>query len=74
MQADDVRGERVSGKDMFVLFVVVAPMFAYVYGSLTLGWGFNELAAAFLIGGAIAGLAGGLGIAESDCTATSPEG
>jgi hypothetical protein len=26
----------------------VAPMAAYVYGALSLGWGFNELSAAFV--------------------------
>ena len=40
----------------------LAPMAAYVYGALSLGWGFNELSAAFLVGGLAAGLVGGLGI------------
>ena len=33
-----------------------------MYGALALGWGFNELSAAFLIGGLAAGLVGGLGL------------
>src|SRR5205823_1822366 len=42
--------------------LVLAPMAAYVYGALRLGWGLNELSAAFLIGGLACGLAGGFGI------------
>jgi uncharacterized ion transporter superfamily protein YfcC len=35
-------------------------MAAYVYGSMFLGWGFNELSAGFFVGGVAAGLVGGL--------------
>ena len=52
----------VSGRDVLVLLLVAAPVGIYVYGSLALGWGFNELSASFLIGGALAGLVGGLGV------------
>ena len=38
-------------------------MLVYVYGSLKLGWGFNELSALFLIAGVLAGIVGGLGVA-----------
>jgi uncharacterized ion transporter superfamily protein YfcC len=58
---DAVAGERVSGKDVGILLLVIAPMAAYVYGSLTMGWGFNELSAGFFIAAVIAGLWGGLG-------------
>jgi len=51
----------VSIRDVLVLLIVAAPVVVYVYGSLKLGWGFNELSAAFLIAGIIAGLVGGLG-------------
>ena len=51
----------VSGRDVLVLLIVSAPVVVYVYGSLKLGWGFNELSASFLIGGVVAGLVGGLG-------------
>ena len=51
----------VSHKDILILVVLLAPMAAYVYGSIALGWGFNELSAGFLIGGVVAGLWGGLG-------------
>lgn len=52
----------VSGRDILVLAIVSAPVVVYVYGSLTLGWGFNELSASFLIAGVAAGLIGGLGV------------
>ena len=51
----------VSIRDVLVLLIVSAPVVIYVYGSLKLGWGFNELSAAFLIAGVAAGLVGGLG-------------
>jgi uncharacterized ion transporter superfamily protein YfcC len=47
---------------MIILALILAPMAAYVYGALALGWGFNELSAAFLIGGLAAGLVGGFGL------------
>jgi uncharacterized ion transporter superfamily protein YfcC len=48
-----------------ILACALLPMAAYVYGAFSLGWGFNELSAAFIIGGLAAGLAGGLGITRS---------
>ena len=51
----------VSGRDVLVLLIIAAPVLVYVYGSLRLGWGFNELSASFLIAGVLAGLVGGLG-------------
>ena len=50
-------------KDLLILLIAVAPIAAYVYGSVALGWGFNELSGGFLIAGVAAGLLGGLGIA-----------
>jgi uncharacterized ion transporter superfamily protein YfcC len=51
------------GQDhVLILALVLVPMAAYVYGALAFGWGFNELSAAFLIGGLAAGLVGGLGL------------
>ena len=47
---------------MLILALVLTPMAAYVYGALSLGWGFNELSAAFIIGGLAAGLVGGLSL------------
>jgi len=50
-----------TAKDYLILAIAVAPIAAYVYGSVALGWGFNELSGGFLVAGAIAGLLGGLG-------------
>jgi len=50
-------------KDFVILLISILPIAAYVYGSVSLGWGFNELSGGFLIAGAAAGLLGGLGIA-----------
>ena len=51
----------LSTRDVIILAIVIAPMAAYVYGSIALGWGFNELSAGFIIAGVIAGVLGGLG-------------
>jgi uncharacterized ion transporter superfamily protein YfcC len=40
-------------------------MAAYVYGALRLGWGFNELSGAFVLGGLVAGLVGGFGVTRT---------
>ncbi|MDB4876696.1 MAG: YfcC family protein [Gemmatimonadetes bacterium] len=61
--SDDTPAARVSAKDVLILLLVLSPMAAYVYGSIALGWGFNELSAGFLIGASIAGVLGGLGVA-----------
>jgi uncharacterized ion transporter superfamily protein YfcC len=60
--AGDTPTTRVSTKDVLIMLLVVSPMAAYVYGSIALGWGFNELSAGFFIAGMIAGLWGGLGL------------
>jgi len=51
---------RLDARHAAILAAALLPMAAYVYGALRLNWGFNELAAAFLIGGAVAGFIGGL--------------
>jgi len=60
----EVRGEvaSASAKDFVILAIAIAPIAAYVYGSVALGWGFNELSGGFLIAGCVAGLLGGLGV------------
>ena len=50
-------------KDVAIILIAVAPIAAYVYGSVALGWGFNELSGGFIVAGVMAGLLGGLGIA-----------
>jgi uncharacterized ion transporter superfamily protein YfcC len=48
-----------------ILAIVLAPMAVYVYGALRLDWGLNELSGAFLVAGIVAGLVGGMGMAET---------
>ena len=52
-----------TGRDYLVLAIAIAPIAAYVYGSVALGWGFNELSGGFLVAGCVSGLLGGLGVA-----------
>lgn len=59
---------RVSTKDILIFLLVVSPMAAYIYGSIALGWGLNELSAGFLVAGIIAGLWGGLGLEGTTLT------
>lgn len=49
-------------RDLVIFLLVLAPMAAYVYGAMELGWGFNELSAGFIVGGIAAGLIGRLGL------------
>ena len=44
-----------TGRDYLVFAVAVAPLAAYVYGSLARGWGFNEMSGGFIIAGCVAG-------------------
>jgi uncharacterized ion transporter superfamily protein YfcC len=50
-------------RDAAIISCVLLPFAAYLYGVMRLGWGFDELSAAFLIGGVAAGMIGGLGTA-----------
>lgn len=52
----------VSSRDLLMFAMLVAPMAAYVYGAMSLGWGFNELSAGFFVAGIAVGLLGGLGL------------
>lgn len=49
-------------RDAVVMACLLLPLGGYVYGVMRLSWGFDELSAAFLVGGAAAGLIGGLGV------------
>jgi uncharacterized ion transporter superfamily protein YfcC len=60
--ADGGVADRVSGKDILILVLVISPMAAYVYGSIALGWGLNELSAGFFVAGMAVGILGGLGV------------
>jgi uncharacterized ion transporter superfamily protein YfcC len=61
-EASDEPVAPLDARDVFVLALVVSPMALYVYGSIVLGWGLNELSALFFLGGMMAGLVGGLGL------------
>ena len=56
----DIEPARV--KDFVILAIAIAPIAAYVYGSVALDWGFNQLSGGFLAAGVIAGLLGGLNV------------
>ena len=53
-------GEPIRTSDLVVLALVLAAFAIYVYGVISLGWGFNELAAIFFVMGLLAGIIGGL--------------
>ena len=55
--------ESANARDFLILAIAIAPMAAYVYGAIALGWGFNELSGGFIIAGCVAGVLGGLGVA-----------
>jgi uncharacterized ion transporter superfamily protein YfcC len=57
--------EAATFRDIAALALMMAPMAAYVWGAMFLGWGFNELSAGFFAGGLAAGLVGGLGLART---------
>ncbi len=52
----------VTARDLLILALMLAPIAAYVYGSMRLDWGFNELSGAFFAAAWTAGLVGGLGV------------
>lgn len=54
-----------NARDFLIFAIAVAPMAAYVYGAIALGWGFNELSGGFIIAGCVAGMLGGLGAART---------
>jgi uncharacterized ion transporter superfamily protein YfcC len=60
--------EPLHRRHALALAAVLLPMGFYVYGALRLDWGFNELSAAFLIGGSVAGLIGGFGPTRTAAT------
>ena len=55
-------GVRFDPRHGVVIALVAAPFVAYVVGSLRYGWGFNELAAGFLVAGIAIGIVGRLGL------------
>lgn len=66
---DDVRAdveESVSspatGRDALLVLLLLLPFGPYIYGTLRLDWGFNELSALFLVAAFAVGLLAGLGV------------
>lgn len=53
---------RFGARDGVILMCMLVPLAAYVVGVLRFGWDFDYLSAAFLVGGAAAGLIGRLGV------------
>ncbi len=57
--------EPVRGRDVLIMAIILAPMAAYVYGSIAADWGLNELSGGFFVGGIVAGLVGGLSLEKT---------
>ena len=51
-------------RDVFMLLAVLLPVLIYAYGAVQFGWGFNELAAGFFIGGVLAGMIGRVSVEQ----------
>ncbi len=69
LQADHHRRDHaMTARHALILAIAVAPIAAYVYGSLRLDWGLNELSGGFLAAGIVAGLVGGFGITKTVTT------
>ena len=51
-------------RDVFMLLAVLLPVLIYAYGAVRFGWGFNELAAGFFIGGVVAGMIGRVSVEQ----------
>jgi uncharacterized ion transporter superfamily protein YfcC len=56
---------RMERRHAIMLAAMLTPMALYVYGALRLDWGLNELSGAFFVGAIVAGMVGGLGLAQS---------
>lgn len=51
-------------RDVFMLLAVLLPVLIYAYGAVQFGWGFNELAAGFFVGGVVAGMIGRVSVEQ----------
>jgi uncharacterized ion transporter superfamily protein YfcC len=52
----------LDGRDLTVLFSIIAAFGIYIYGAQRLGWEFDQLSALFFVVGLLAGLLGRLGV------------
>jgi uncharacterized ion transporter superfamily protein YfcC len=55
-------GGRDHARHVIIMLIVLATFATYVYGTLKLDWGFNELSGLFFLMGILAGLIGRLGV------------
>ncbi len=58
ISADD----QISGRDAIVIAVFIGSMSTFVYGTLSLGWGFDRMSALFFAMGTLVGLVSGKGL------------
>jgi uncharacterized ion transporter superfamily protein YfcC len=58
----DAARDRLTARDQATLSMVAVTFIILVFGLLRLGWGFNEMSAAFFIMGCLVGLAAGMGV------------
>jgi len=61
LKHEDLVGKELSGRDKLILVVLATTMGILVYGTLKLGWGFNELIGLFLSMGIISAIIAGWG-------------
>ncbi len=59
------QSDYASGRDLTMVLMLLAPIGVYVWGVLSLDWGFNELTALFLVAGLLVGLVSGLSAGDS---------
>jgi uncharacterized ion transporter superfamily protein YfcC len=65
IEVTEMNVEPVTRRDALIMVIVLAPMAAYVYGSIMLDWGLNELSAGFFVAGMLAGVVGGLSLEKT---------
>ncbi|HEU4565617.1 MAG TPA: hypothetical protein VFS05_13240 [Gemmatimonadaceae bacterium] len=58
----EIAGARFGWREWVIVALVLVTFTVYVVGVLRLGWGFEQMSAAFFIMGVLAGLVGGLGL------------
>jgi uncharacterized ion transporter superfamily protein YfcC len=60
-----VAADPVNARDFVLLALLVVPILIYVWGVLTLDWGFNELTALYLVAGLLVGLVAGRTLSQT---------
>jgi uncharacterized ion transporter superfamily protein YfcC len=67
-RAQPARGGELPIRHLVIFGMMMAAMGAYVYGALSLGWGFNELSGVFIVAALLSGLVGRLGLVRTVTT------